>query len=70
MKSINVFNVLEGEKYWKDPEKFDPDRFLDEFGHLQVPEAFIPFSIGKNNRYLLIPLLNKLPIIIIIPSDG
>ena len=47
LKSINVFNVLEGEKYWKDPEKFDPDRFLDEVGHLKVPEAFIPFSIGK-----------------------
>ena len=47
MKSINTYNVLAGEKYWKDPEKFDPDRFLDEFGCLKVPEAFIPFSIGK-----------------------
>ena len=59
MKSINIYIVLAGEKYWKDPEKFDPDRFLDEFGCLKVPEAFIPFSIGTTIKYLLIPLLNN-----------
>ena len=26
---------------------FLPDRFLDHKGNIQIPDAFIPFSIGK-----------------------
>lgn len=34
---------------WKDPEKFEPARFLKEDGSelLAKPEYFIPFSYGK-----------------------
>lgn len=35
---------------WVDPEKFNPDRFLDRSGptpKVIKPEAFIPFSVGK-----------------------
>ena len=35
-----------GEKYWKNPEKFDPNRFFDTNGKLNIPEAFIPFGLG------------------------
>lgn len=40
-------------RYWIDPEKFNPKRFLAEDGSLAKPEAFIPFQSGelKDNNY-------------------
>ena len=32
--------------YWNNPEKFDPDRFLDKGGNIIKNEAMIPFSVG------------------------
>lgn len=34
-------------KYWKDPNEFNPSRWLDEEGKLKQNEAFLPFSLGK-----------------------
>ncbi|KAL3247408.1 hypothetical protein MRX96_057070 [Rhipicephalus microplus] len=35
--------------FWKDPEKFDPTRFLNDDGTLMTrkPECLLPFSFGK-----------------------
>ena len=35
---------------------FLPDRFLDHSGNIQIPDAFIPFSIGKKKTYLKIQI--------------
>ena len=32
-------------KYWKDPETFNPDRFLQD-GKLVKKEAYYPYGIG------------------------
>lgn len=32
---------------WKSPESFQPERFLDEFGHFCANDNLIPFSVGK-----------------------
>lgn len=42
----NLYSAHIDEKYWKDPEKFIPERFLNEDGSLRRRDAFIPFSAG------------------------
>jgi len=46
MDNLTVWFLI-GEQYWSDPEIFRPERFLDGDGKITIPEAFIPFSLGK-----------------------
>lgn len=46
---IDIFNLHRDEKYWPDPLKFDPTRFLPENASNIVPYSFIPFSAGKRD---------------------
>lgn len=32
---------------WPNPERFDPERFLDEAGQYVAPNHFMPFQTGK-----------------------
>ncbi|GAB6027576.1 hypothetical protein CHUAL_001815 [Chamberlinius hualienensis] len=34
-------------KLWKDPNIFDPSRFIDQSGHVFKPNHFLPFSTGR-----------------------
>lgn len=40
-------SVLNDTTQWTEPEKFRPERFLEENGQLIKPDAFCPFSMGK-----------------------
>ncbi|CAG0896473.1 unnamed protein product [Darwinula stevensoni] len=44
----NIWSCHSDPKYWPDPEKFDPGRFLNSDGSLKtkVP-SFLPFALGK-----------------------
>uniref|UniRef100_A0A914QHS1 Cytochrome P450 n=1 Tax=Panagrolaimus davidi TaxID=227884 RepID=A0A914QHS1_9BILA len=42
-----VSTVLMNEKYFPEPEKFRPERFLDENGKFFQPPELIPFGVGK-----------------------
>ncbi|XP_044729890.1 cytochrome P450 4C1-like [Chrysoperla carnea] len=44
--AIPIYCLHRNEKYWEDPLKFDPERFLAEDTEKQHPYAFIPFSGG------------------------
>lgn len=34
-------------KLWKNPEDFDPDRFMCD-GKVKIPDVFYPFGLGKH----------------------
>lgn len=42
----NRWGMHSSTRYWKDPERFDPSRFLDEHGHIVRNEALVPFGMG------------------------
>lgn len=46
---IAIFKVHRDEKYWPEPLKFDPDRFLPEQIAKRHPYSFVPFSGGPRN---------------------
>ena len=45
----NYYSVHLDEKQWKDPLRFDPERFLTSEGTLatKTPAQFMPFGIGE-----------------------
>ncbi|XP_070556484.1 cytochrome P450 1A1-like [Ptychodera flava] len=64
----NLWSLHMDEKYWKEPEKFCPERFLDDEGNVQKrQESYLPFSAGRrmclgeilarNNLFLILTCL-------------
>ena len=45
----NLPGVHGNEKFFPEPKRFRPDRFLDGQGRLQPSRALIPFSVGKRS---------------------
>ena len=49
---FHLYSALMDPAYWKNPEEFRPERFLDQDGKLdEKKENFIPFSIGIGYKY-------------------
>ncbi|XP_066275691.1 cytochrome P450 2U1-like [Branchiostoma lanceolatum] len=44
----NLYSLHMDPAYWPDPDRFDPERFLDAEGNvINKPESFMPFSGGR-----------------------
>lgn len=46
---IFAFGIHRNSEIYPNPEKFDPDRFLNDNRTNQHPFAYIPFSAGPRN---------------------
>lgn len=46
---IPAYAIHRDEKYFPDPECFDPERFSDENKSKIYPGSYIPFGIGPRN---------------------
>ncbi|XP_070570434.1 cytochrome P450 2U1-like [Ptychodera flava] len=42
----NLWSVHMDEKFWEQPDKFDPNRMLDANNEVIRPVSFLPFAIG------------------------
>lgn len=46
---LNNYDLNYGQNLWSNPEKFQPERFLNEDGTLFKPDHFFPFSTGRRS---------------------
>ena len=49
----NRWGVHSSTRYWTNPTKFDPSRFLDDQGRVVRQEALLPFGMGEFDAKLL-----------------
>ena len=44
---VNLYSLHRSQEHWKEPERFNPERFIDSNGHLCPDEWLQPFGYGK-----------------------
>ncbi|XP_041349709.1 cytochrome P450 1A1-like [Gigantopelta aegis] len=46
---FNVWSIHHDSRYWKNPMKFDPHRFINEDKTLEIPDHFMPYGAGTRS---------------------
>lgn len=57
---ISVFGIHRNEKYYKNPEIFNPNRFSIENEDQIIAQSYLPFGLGKHTcigKYLAMPMI-------------
>ena len=54
----NAFSVQMDQKFWKDPDTFRPERFLDETRMIIESEYVLPFGLGMITDIINLTWLN------------
>lgn len=44
-----IYSIQHDEKYYDNPDKFDPERFNDDNKHKIKPFTYMPFGVGPRN---------------------
>lgn len=44
--SVPVFSIHHDERYYENPEKFDPERFTEQNIARRIPNTYMPFGLG------------------------
>ena len=55
--TVNVWQVHYNAKHWENPKQYNPERFLNN--EKRHPFAWIPFSSGPRNWYVVIIIVSK-----------
>uniref|UniRef100_A0A8D8UVE3 Cytochrome P450 4C1 n=3 Tax=Cacopsylla melanoneura TaxID=428564 RepID=A0A8D8UVE3_9HEMI len=75
---IGILGLHRDHRYWPNPNRFDPDRFLpSETSSRRIPNAYMPFSTGARNciglRYAMLQMKTMISTIVrryrILPGD-
>ncbi|CAK8671316.1 unnamed protein product [Clavelina lepadiformis] len=62
----NIWAVHNDSEYWKEPEKFQPERFINDKGEFVASSHVIPFSVGP--RYCLGEQLARMEVFLFLVS--
>ena len=77
---ISISSIHTNEKYWKDAQKFNPDRFCPENMKQMHPLQFLPFGLGSRKcpgegmalmviRYILFHIVKDYDIELAMPLE-
>lgn len=59
---ISIYGLHHDEKFWPNPDVFDPERFSDENKHTINAGAYVPFGLGPRNCIGTVSLLTLMSI--------
>lgn len=57
----SLWQVHHEKLYWKDPEVFRPERFIDENGLFKYNERLMAFSTGNFNKVVCVRFIFTIP---------
>jgi len=65
---LNFFALHRHRRWWRDPDRFEPQRFASDAGELRHPQAYLPFGSGPHRciaaNFAMVELMTVLAVIL------